>query len=176
MQALSPSKTRQWLPSGAARWMSGSPAESSVSLHIAVLGKGLAGCTSARLETLDGRYHEACIISAPAASLLSHAEPLQPEAAQPPGQMKLQHFRHKLMEVGRQSWQRWRGSAAPVAQVRTTWSSSDPLILLRVPGPLASCLEASPDQKSTGQLYSVLRYSADTLVSNANGRLCLWQR
>ena len=173
MQALSPSKTRQWLPSGAARWMSGSPTESLVSLHIAVLGKGLAGCTSARVQTLDGSYHEARIISAPAASLLSHAEPLQPEAAQPPGQMRLQNFRHKLMDMGRQSWQRWRGSAAPVAQVATTWSSSDPLSLLQASGPLASRLEASPDQKSTGQLYIVFWDSADDFMSNPNGRLCL---
>ena len=116
MQAPSPSKARPWLPSGASRWMSSSPQEDAARLYITISGQGLAGCTSARLQTLDGSFHEACITSAPAVSLPSLTEPQQAAAPQPPGKLRLQVVRQKLMDVGRHTWQRLQSKGAATAQ------------------------------------------------------------
>lgn len=96
--------------------MSSSAQDDAVRLHITVSGQGLAGCTSARLQTPGGSFHEARIISAPAVSLTPLTEPQQARPPQQLGKLRLPFLWEKLMIAGRHSWQRVQSRGAPTAQ------------------------------------------------------------
>ena len=146
MQAPGPSKARPWLPSGASRWMSSSAQDDAVKLHLTVSGQGLAGCTSARLQTLDGSFHEARITSAPAVSLSSLTEPQQAQGPQPPGKLGLQLLRQKLMAAGRHTWQRWQSRGAPSAQPASESTIEQLLLEVKLKDADAQAIVSSSNQ------------------------------
>ena len=128
MQAPSPSKARPWLPQGASRWLSSSPQDDAVRLQITVSGQGLAGCTSARLQAPAGSFQEARITSAPAVSLSSLTVPQPAQKPQPPGKLRLQLLRQKLLDASRHTWQRLQSKAASNAQPASE-STKEQLVL-----------------------------------------------
>ena len=119
MQVQSPAALQQWLPTGAGRWMGGPSAEPAARLQISVSGKGLAACTSARLQTQDGALHDARIISVPAVSL----RPAQAQHVEVPVQSASHRFAlssmkaigQRVMAVGRNSWQSFSKGGAPAS-------------------------------------------------------------
>ena len=146
MQAPSPSKARPWLPSGASRWMSGSAQDDAVKLQVTVAGQGLAGCTSARLQTPDGSFHEARISAAPAVSLSLLTEPQQAQAPRTPSKLRLQLLRQKLMDAGRHTWQRWQSRTAPSAQPASESSKEQLLLEVKLKHADAQAIVSSSSQ------------------------------
>ena len=128
MQAQSTS--RQWLPSGAGRWLGSSPADDIVTVQVSVAGNGLAACTSARLQSLDGGLHEARIISAPAAWTPPPVVAAAQGDAQQESWMSVARLRQRLLDAGRRGWQRLQGTARPSSQpVSVAVVENDQLVL-----------------------------------------------
>ena len=97
--------------------MSGPSAEPAARLQISVSGKGLAACTSARLQTQDGALHDARIVSVPAVSLppaqAQHVEVPVQSASHRPALSSMKAVGQRVMAVGRSSWQRFSKRGAP---------------------------------------------------------------
>ena len=119
MQAQSPAALQQWLPTGAGRWMGGPSAEPAARLQISVSGKGLAACTSARLQTQDGALHDARIVSVPAVSLppaqAQHVEVPVQSALHRPALSSMKAVGQRVMAMGRSGWQSLLSRGAPAS-------------------------------------------------------------
>lgn len=100
--------------------MGSSPVESPVRIRVSVAGTGLAACTSARLQTQEGSFYDARIISAPTATLPSvqQASTVRPGEGvlQQPGRLSMEVMKQKLTEMGRKNWQRFLSRGAPAVQ------------------------------------------------------------
>ena len=99
--------------------MGGPSAEPAARLQISVSGKGLAACTSARVQTQDGALHDARIVSVPAVSLppaqAQHVEVPVQSAFHRPALSSLKAIGQRVMAVGRSSWQSFLKKGAPAS-------------------------------------------------------------
>ena len=183
MQVQSPAALQQWLPTRAGRWMGGPSAEPAARLQISVSGKGLAACTSARLQTQDGALHDACIVNIPAVLL----PPAQAQHVEVPVQLashkaalsSMKAAGQRVMAVGRRSWQSFFKKGAPASLA--VEDAAESCLLLEVPlrqaDAQAMTTSFRPERGLQGRGSSGLRVHlrSDFEVLRAGLQLSRWQ-
>ena len=183
MQVQSPAALQQWLPTGAGRWMGGPSAEPAARLQISVLGKGLAACTSARLQTQDGALHDACLVSVPAiplpAAQAQHVEVSVQSASHSPALSSMKAAGRRVMAVGRSSWQSLFSRGAPASLAVEDAAESCLLLEVQLRQADAQAITSSFRQgrgsQSRGSSGLRVHLRSDFEIVRAGLRLSRWQ-